>query len=100
MNEAAALEHKRSEVASIDRKIRKLVDAITSGADALSLNQELVSLERRKQDLERELASETSPKPLIHPNLAEVYRRKVADLHQALYDKDSAPEAFEPFAHS
>ena len=95
MNDAAALEHKRSEVASIDRKIRKLVDAITSGADALSLNRELVSLERRKQDLERELASQASPKPLIHPNLAEVYRRKVADLHRALYDKDSAPEAFE-----
>jgi site-specific DNA recombinase len=95
MNEAAALDHRRRAIASIDRKIHKLVDAITGGADALSLNRELVALERRKQDLEREPASPASPKPLIHPNLAEVYRRRVADLHQALYDKDSAPEAFE-----
>ncbi len=32
---------------------------------------------------------------VIHPNLAEVYRRKIADLNNVLHDKGTAPEAFE-----
>jgi hypothetical protein len=36
-----------------------------------------------------------APKPLIHPNLAEVYRRKVVELNRALPDKDTGLEAFE-----
>ncbi len=33
--------------------------------------------------------------PNIHPNLAEVYRRKVAELHEALDDQEIGVEAFE-----
>jgi len=33
--------------------------------------------------------------PLLHPNMAELYRNKVADLHRALLDDASRPEAVE-----
>jgi hypothetical protein len=35
-------------------------------------------------------------KPLVHPNLAELYRRKVADLAAAIEVPESRDEAFEP----
>jgi hypothetical protein len=40
----------------------------------------LDELESRKAALEAELAAAPSPAPRLHPNLAEIYRRKVADL--------------------
>jgi site-specific DNA recombinase len=35
------------------------------------------------------------PAPRLHPNLAELYRRKVADLQSALADPESRSEALE-----
>ena len=72
------------------------VDAIAEGIPPLSLKDELLALEARQHDLEAELAAgPENAKPLIHPNLAEVYRQKVADLHAALYDEATEDEAFD-----
>jgi hypothetical protein len=60
------------------------VDAIAEGMAARSLREELATLEARRAEIERGLAAAPDPKPLLHPNLAEIYRRKVADLHLAL----------------
>ena len=45
-------------------------------------------LERRREALEAELAAATEPKPRLHPGLAEIYRQKVAALHEALAAED------------
>ncbi len=65
------------------------------GVPALSLKDELLSLEARQAELKATLADTNAPEPLIHPNLAEIYRRKVADLHAALDDERTRDEAFE-----
>jgi hypothetical protein len=39
---------------------------------------------RRREALEAELATATEPKPRLHPGLAEIYRQKLAALHEAL----------------
>ena len=44
---------------------------------------------------EQELAATHAPPPLIHPNLAEVYRQRVERLHEALQDSTTRDEAFE-----
>ena len=44
-------------------------------------------LERRREALEAELATATEPKPRLHPGLAEIYRQKVAALHDALAEE-------------
>ena len=36
-----------------------------------------------------------SPAPILHPNLAELYRRQVENLHEALNASDSRTEAAE-----
>ncbi len=52
-------------------------------------------MEAKQAALENALASAQAPAPLIHPALAEVYRKQVASLHDALRDPDSRDEAFE-----
>ena len=60
-----------------------------------ALKEELVRLEARQEQLRAILNEPTESPPLIHPILAEVYRKKVADLHLALDHDESRTEAFE-----
>ena len=60
-----------------------------------ALKQELVDLEARQLSLQQELTPTDAPAPLMHPNLAEVYRQRVARLHDALRDPATRDEAFE-----
>src|SRR4051812_42645487 len=48
----------------------------------------LRELGARREMLEAELATWTEPKPRLHPGLAEIYRAKVAALHEALAAED------------
>ena len=66
------------------REIGRIIQAIKDGVPAMTLKDELMALEARKADLERAVTDAPAPIPRLHPNLAEVYRRKVADLHEAL----------------
>jgi DNA invertase Pin-like site-specific DNA recombinase len=94
--ENATLEGQKVELAHIERRTRKLVALITEDdAPVKVLKQELKALEARQAELERALAVATAPAPLIHPNLAEVYRQKVAAMHEALQDLGSRDEAFD-----
>src|SRR5215472_14042210 len=91
--ENATLETQRAELARIQRRTRKLVELITEDdAPVKVLKQELKDLEARQAELERALAVATAPTPLIHPSLAEVYRQKVAAMHEALHDATSRDE--------
>jgi site-specific DNA recombinase len=60
-----------------------------------ALKRELVTLEARQLLLQRDLAEAAAPVPLLHPNLAELYRQRVERLHEALRDDDTRDEAFE-----
>ena len=93
--EAARFDAARAELARIERRLRKIVDAIGEGVDARALKDELLALERRQDELTTRLATAEQPEPLIHPNLAEVYRRKVAALHEALQCDETRLEASE-----
>jgi site-specific DNA recombinase len=96
IEESASLEAKRVELSRIERRIARLVELITEDdAPVRALKDELRILERRQTELTNELAGASSPAPLIHPNLAEVYRRKVAALHEALREPTSKDEAFD-----
>jgi hypothetical protein len=57
------------------------------------LRVKLDEFEQNKVTLEGKLAAVPSPAPRLHPNLAELYRRKVADLQSALANPESRSEA-------
>jgi hypothetical protein len=54
---------------------------------------ELDALEARKEELQSTLEAAPKPLPRLHPNLAELYSRKVAKLHESLNDPQFRDEA-------
>ncbi len=93
--ELARTEQTKADLHKIERRIKKIVDAIAEGVPARSLKDELMSLEARQDELFAALSETKSPEPFLHPNLAEVYRRKVANLREALETEDTKAEVIE-----
>lgn len=75
------------------RRLDGLIEAIADGLRTPGVKDKLEELERRKRTLETELTTDPPTTPLLHPNLAELYRRKVADLEHALEDPTLRDEA-------
>jgi site-specific DNA recombinase len=84
---------KEQELAKVTRQLDGLYDAIADGLRTAGLKEKLEDLEARKQELAAELAAQPAAPPLLHPNLAELYRRKVEALHQTLRDPVTRDEA-------
>jgi site-specific DNA recombinase len=87
----AHLSRLRSQRERVCRQIDRLVDALADGEPAARLTDKLKELERGRLELESELMTTAAPAPRLHPNVAEVYRRKVAELHSALREEDAGP---------
>ncbi len=85
-----AIESADTEVKKIDRDLDRLVDMILRGGAADRLNAKMLVMEQRKRDLEAFLAEASEPSPLLHPEMANFYRRQVGELHELL---QHGPEA-------
>lgn len=81
------------ELAMVEREIREIIDAIKSGIRSSTMAKELETLENRKEELKRKLAAKPESPIRLHPNLAEVYRRRVENLREALSREDAREEA-------
>jgi len=98
--ESTAMEHRaglssaRTELAAVEREIRKLVQAIKDGVSALSIKDELLSLKARKAELQSRLDAPEMPE-LLHPRMADIYREKVGSLCLALESEESRTGATE-----
>jgi site-specific DNA recombinase len=93
--EGNEIEQAKSELAAIERRLRKIVNAIADGVPARTLKEELLTLEARQDQLRALLARPEPDRTLVHPGLADIYRRKVATLHEALADEATHDEAME-----
>jgi len=70
----------------------RLVDAILNDADATSINGELNELEVERSRLASELALSSNDEPLLHPNVATIYRIRVearSDLLRSDADREA-----------
>lgn len=85
----------RLEVTRIERQISNLLEMIKDGGGTRTLISELRRLEHHQDDAAARLAAadEVEPIPALHPNLAGVYRQKVADLEAALLEPAAAAKA-------
>ena len=88
MEHRASLSHGRQELAAVEREIRKFIQAIKDGVSALSIKDELLSLEARKVELQSRLEAPEMPE-LLHPRMADMYREKVGSLCLALESEES-----------
>ena len=77
--------------------IRRCMTFVTEGdGDPGLVRSELRDLEVRKKDLERTLASARDEQTVeLHPNVAELYRKKVGELQTLLIDETARPQAME-----
>ena len=87
----AAAGQRNRKLGDVSRRIAGIVDAIERGIITPTTKQRLEALEAEKAELER--APVEAPLPAIHPNLAQVYRNKVARLEEELADPEIAAEA-------
>jgi site-specific DNA recombinase len=90
---AAKVTDHEQELARIVRDLDRLIQAIVDGTPARSLHEKIAALEARREELEKASVEREAPPPVLHPAMAEVYRRKVADLAQALNDDSTRAEA-------
>jgi hypothetical protein len=86
---------KQRELADVERKLRGLIDAIADGLRAPGLQQRLDELEACRTAIEERLAASPITPVRLHPNLAQIYRRQVEQLQQALDDPQIRDEAVE-----
>ena len=85
----------KSELAAVTRKLDGLVDAIADGLRGPDLQRRLDEFGTRKKELAARLDAPAPPPVRLHPNLAVVYRQKVAELHTALANPELQTEALE-----
>ncbi|WP_231639133.1 recombinase family protein [Sphingomonas profundi] len=85
-----------AELSRVVRSIGEVLDAIEQGRKSDALFDRLEGLEGRQKQLKARLGDAPADVPDIHPNIAEIYRRKVARLAEALNhpaDRDEASYA-------
>jgi site-specific DNA recombinase len=92
---SAAHAQLQSERVTITRKLEGLYDAIADGLRTTGLKTKLEDLEARLTQIDAAL-SVPAPTPVrLHPNLSELYRRKVAKLAVTLADPEIRTPALE-----
>ena len=81
----------------VNTAIKRCLTFITGGDGNPGLvRDELHTLEDRKRDLEQTLAANHKEQPVeLHPNMAELYRKKVTELQSLLTDDTARPQAME-----
>ncbi len=89
-NAGADISSREAELKNIKSQTDRLVDALMNGTPPSAVNDRLHALEARRIILEAELAVTVAPAPRLHPNLAEMYRKKVAALADALAEDDAS----------
>ncbi len=77
--------------------MRNLLDLIKDGHGGAAMVKELNEVERRQGIVAADIATAGTPEPVpvLHPNLPELYRRKVETLETALKDPAAAAAAME-----
>jgi len=78
-----------------EKAIKEIVAAIENGAYSRALGDRLNALEKERDVLRERLEQVPQDLPDLHPNIAELYRRKVERLTEALAGPDATPDAGE-----
>ena len=86
-----------AQLAAIERRLQGVLRAIEDGAWSETLRHRLNELETSKAGLQQQRDDESKPTPAIrlHPNAANIYRAKVADLEASLNAPEIRVEASE-----
>lgn len=84
-----------AELTKVEQPIAQIVEAITHGVYLSSLKQTMTRLETRKAELTSLLLDAPAQTPVILPDAASIYARKVAALAEPLNQPEDRREAAE-----
>ena len=85
----------RNELPRIDRELDKAIQAILDGVPGAKLKDKIGALEARKIELTERLANTEEPPPLLHPNMADIYQKRIGSLYESLQAEETKTEAAE-----
>ncbi|RTL86073.1 recombinase family protein, partial [Ancylobacter aquaticus] len=88
-------ESDRQELTQVEASIREIVAVIEQGGFHRALLDRLTFLEAKQLELQERLAKAPLDVPDLHPNIAELYRRKVERLSDALDHPEDRYEAID-----
>ncbi len=83
------------ELSRVQAEIGKLVQALKDGVPAGIVKEPLIALEAQQTELRARLDRAIKPPPLLHPNMADLYREKVTQLARGLEHEESRTAAAE-----
>ena len=93
-NHSEALKVKlKADLQRTKSEIQKLIEAIKAGVPGEALKNEMQSLQDRQKKIEEDLSVAPLPAPRLHPNLATIYKEKIANLVLALNNPNTLIEA-------
>lgn len=90
----AKMRHDRQQIgtrlANLERQIANIIDAIADGVATTGMKSRLIEMEAEKGRLAADLAaiSDASDVVELHPASIEVYRRRIAELQEALHSSE------------
>src|SRR5262245_46610506 len=88
----AQAEADRKALAKIERAIAGIIAAIEDGLYQPTMKARLAALERQNAEIEAKLRAGEPQLPDVNPNVAELYRRKVKHLAEALAEDDPSSQ--------
>ena len=89
----ASSESDRRELEAVKKKMAAMIGVIEDGGYVQGMIDRLRELEARQNELETRLSSAPAAVPDVHPNVADIYRRKVERLAVALHNPGERDEA-------
>jgi site-specific DNA recombinase len=95
MQQRAELSAAEREIDRIEARRKKLVESIMDGIPVSEVRDELTANALRREVLKAKLAAADEPPPLLHPEMAQLYRAKVQNLAKGLEQPDCRTEATE-----
>ena len=93
MAASASVTATERELARVQAEIGKLIQALKDGVPASIVKDPLIALEAQQTELRGRLERSAQPPPLLHPNMADLYREKVTQLARGLEHEESRTAA-------
>src|SRR5688572_2545642 len=93
MEHRASLSAAELEIERIEVRRKKLIEMVMNGVAPSEVKNELNANAAKREELKATLAAADAPPPLLHPEMAGLYRQKVTALAQALEHPETRTEA-------
>jgi hypothetical protein len=92
MEHRASFSAAEREIERIEVRRKKLIEMVMNGVAPSEVRDEMNANAARREALKAKLAAADEPPPLLHPEMARIYRAKVTELARALQEQDSRSE--------